>query len=52
MTPTVPPELDAPTPAARVGEFANSRWTAAGAWVVAITIIGFNAALLWLAFHS
>ena len=37
---------------ARMGEFANSRLTAACAWIVAIAIIGFNAELLWLTFRS
>ena len=37
---------------ARMGEFVNSRWTVACAWVVAIAIIGFNAELLWLTLRS
>ncbi len=35
-----------------MGEFANSRTTAAVAWVVAALIIGFNAELLWLTWRG
>ncbi|MBZ5529280.1 MAG: Nramp family divalent metal transporter [Acidobacteriia bacterium] len=35
-----------------MGEFANSRVTAAAAWVVAALIIGFNAELLWLTWRG
>jgi manganese transport protein len=37
---------------ARMGEFANSRLTAVVAWIVAATILFFNAELLWLIFRS
>jgi manganese transport protein len=37
---------------ARMGEFANSRLTAAVAWIVAAAILFFNAELLWLIFRS
>ena len=36
----------------RMGEFANSRFTAAAAWIVAAAIIIFNAELLWLTFRA
>ena len=36
----------------RMGEFANSRFTAATAWIVAAAIIAFNAELLWLTFRA
>src|SRR5204863_335642 len=35
---------------ARMGEFANSRLTTVVAWIVAATILFFNAELLWLIF--
>src|SRR6266702_3542286 len=37
---------------ARMGEFANSRLTTVVAWIVAATILFFNAELLWLIFRS
>ena len=37
---------------ARMGEFANSRWTVILAWIVAAAILFFNADWLWLAFHG
>jgi manganese transport protein len=37
---------------ARMGEFANSRFTQAIAWLVAAAILFFNAELLWLIFRS
>src|ERR1700675_4091054 len=37
---------------ARMGEFANSRLTAAIAWIVAAAILFFNAELVWLIFRS
>ena len=36
----------------KMGEFANSRFTAVIAWAVAITILFFNAELLWLIFRG
>jgi manganese transport protein len=36
----------------RMGEFTNSRLTAVTAWLVALAIIAFNGALLWLTFRS
>jgi manganese transport protein len=36
----------------KMGEFANSRFTAVIAWAVAIIILFFNAELLWLIFRS
>jgi manganese transport protein len=36
----------------KMGEFANSRFTAALAWVVAVAIIAFNAELLYLIFRG
>jgi manganese transport protein len=36
----------------KMGEFANSRCTAVIAWAVAITILFFNAELLWLIFRG
>ena len=37
---------------AKMGEFANSRLTVVIAWIVAATILFFNAELLWLIFRS
>jgi len=37
---------------AKMGEFANSRLTSVIGWVVAITILVFNAELLWLTFRA
>ncbi len=37
---------------AKMGEFANSRLTSAIAWIVAATILFFNAELLWLTFRA
>jgi manganese transport protein len=37
---------------ARMGDFANSRVTSVIAWVVAVTILFFNAELLWLTFRA
>jgi len=37
---------------AKMGEFANSRVTAVLAWIVAATILLFNAELLWLIFRG
>jgi manganese transport protein len=36
----------------KMGEFANSRFTAVVAWVVAAAILFFNAELVWLVFRS
>ena len=36
----------------KMGEFANSRFTSAVAWVVAAAILFFNAELVWLIFRS
>ena len=36
----------------KMGEFANSRFTSVVAWVVAATILFFNAELVWLIFRS
>ena len=36
----------------KMGEFANSRLTAAVAWVVAAVILVFNAELLWLTLRA
>jgi len=36
----------------RMGEFANSRPTQAIAWIVAATILFFNAELLWLIYRG
>jgi len=36
----------------KMGEFANSRFTSAVAWLVAATILFFNAELLWLIFRA
>ena len=36
----------------KMGEFANSRFTAGIAWVVAAAILAFNAELLWLTFRG
>lgn len=35
----------------KMGEFANSRFTSAVAWIVAAAIVAFNAELLWLTFR-
>ena len=35
-----------------MGEFVNSRFTMAVAWVVAAAILFFNAELVWLIFRS
>jgi len=37
---------------AKMGVFANSRFTVIVAWVVAVAILAFNAELLWLTFRS
>jgi manganese transport protein len=34
----------------KMGRFANARWLKLLAWIVSLTIIGLNAALLWLVF--
>ena len=36
----------------KMGEFANSRFVSAVAWIVAAAIVFFNAELLWLIFRA
>jgi manganese transport protein len=36
----------------KMGEFANSRLTTVVAWIVAASILFFNAELVWLIFRS